>query len=123
MPEWLFGGLVTLAGAVLLAVGTIAGHLLTSRVQKRTVEVQAEANKKTAEQQMIDQLQEELSAHRFTANARSTAQDERMERIERQNIEITQERDKLREYAHDLRGHIFDGLAPPPPDWPDGVTK
>lgn len=122
MPEWLFGGLITLAATVLVSTGTVIGYVLNSKSQKRATEVQAEAGKKSAEQVMIDQLQEELTEYRAAAGARATAQDQRMERIESQNIEITQERDKLRGYAHELRGHIYDGSKPPPPAWPTGVT-
>lgn len=26
-------------------------------------------------------------------------------------------------YIVDLRGHIFEGRPPPPPPWPDGMTR
>lgn len=112
MPEWLFGGLITLAVTVVTVIGVVLGHMVTSKSAKRT-----------SEQQFIDQLQEELSRYRFTADARATVQNERIERIERQNKELTEERDTLRSYAHDLRGHIFDGKPPPPPTWPADVLK
>ncbi|TXK17415.1 hypothetical protein [Homoserinibacter sp. GY 40078] len=128
-PE-ILGGLIGL-GATLLTVGGVAlGHVLSSRVQRRATEVQAVANKKSNEHQMIDQLQEEVGRLSQELTRRGGNLDERLERVDRRNDQLTEEltertveRDKLRQYAHDLRGHIFDGEPPPPPEWPEGVTK
>lgn len=123
MPEWMFGGVVTFAGSLLVFGGVVVGHILSSRAQTRAAFVQAEANQKTAEQVMIDQLQEELAGHRKTANDRMTEQDARMTALEDRNERVARERDGYRDYAHELRSHIFDGRPPPPPNWPEGLPR
>src|SRR5690606_2406254 len=112
----------------LTVLGVIIGHLLSARSQNQATKVQKEANDKTNEQAMIDQLQEEVTRnqtelvhYRQAADARVLIMENRMTAMEERNIEVTAERDKLRNYAHDLRGDIFDRKAPPPRDWPVGV--
>lgn len=128
-PE-VWGALAGVVAAALTVGGVALGHILSSRVQRRATEVQAEANRRSAEHQLIDQLQEEVTRLGSELVRRGGNLDERLERVERRNDELmaelmerTQERDTLREYAHTLRGHIFDELPPPPPVWPEGATK
>ncbi len=123
MPEWMFGGLITLGIAMIGGGGVLVGHILTRRTSKETTEVQAQATQKTAEHQMIDQLQEELKGYRehaekqaLAADVRASAQDERMNRLERYS-------DGYRSHAHELRSHIWDQLPPPPPPWPEDLPK
>lgn len=116
MPEWIFGGLVALAVSVFGGGGAYVGHVLTRRTSKEATEVQADANVKSNEQVLIDQLQEELTGHRRATDERATAQDARMNRLEEYS-------DGYRSHAHDLRSHIWDGSPPPPPPWPVGLPK
>ena len=105
MPEWLVVGLLTLAGIGLTAGGAVIGSLMLSKTAKRT-----------DTQSLVDQLQEELVAHRSEQSARSTAQDERMNRLETYS-------DGYRNHAHELRAHIWDGNPPPPPEWPANLPR
>lgn len=123
IPDPLIIALLSLGGVALTVCGAIVGHLLSARASARTATVQTEANKRSNEQQMIDQLQEELSGYRAAADARAaeqdrrtTVQDERMERLEHRA-------EGYRDYAHTLRAHIYNELPPPPPAWPDGLPR
>jgi polyphosphate kinase len=122
MPEWL--PLVgTIVGSVLLFAGGIVGSILTYRVTKRANETASVAVSRSAENDLIDQLQEELAQYREENNARATVQDRRMQTLEDRNLEITTERDKLRDYAHQLRSDIFSAKPPPPTAWPEGIYR
>lgn len=115
--------LLSLAGVVLVAAGGWAGSWLTRRSQREATEVQAQAHQRTAEHQMIDQLQEELKTYReeqqrqaHAAAERANAADARMNRLELYS-------DGYRSHAHELRSWIWDGKPPPPPPWPEGLPK
>ncbi len=113
-----------LVGSLVAAIGGGGlGAVLTYRVQAQAAANEREKAANDHENRLIDQLQEELAEHRKAASARATAQDERMNLLEARLDAVTEERDLLRKYAHELRGHIFDGHPPPPPDWPAGVAK
>lgn len=101
--------LLAFLGTIALVIGGGFGALLTYRATRAGA-------KKDAENKLIDQLQEELAEHRIAANARATAQDERMNRLEPLV-------DGYRDYAHELRSHIFDGNPPPPPEWPKHLPR
>lgn len=116
MPEWLFGGLITVTVALVAGSGVYVGHILTRRSAHEATEAQVQASQKSAEHQMIDQLQEELKSHREEVSQRATAQDARMNRLEEYS-------DGYRSHAHELRSHIWDGKPPPPPPWPEGLPK
>lgn len=105
MPEWLTTSLIGLLIAVVGSGGVWLGAISSGR-----------AAKKSGENTLIDQLQEELKTYREDAGRRATAQDERMNRLE-QHI------DGYRDYAHTLRAHIYDGKQPPPPEWPAGLPR
>ena len=122
MPEWL-PIVGTLLGTVLLVGGGIAGSVMTNRVAKRANETAPVAVNRSAENVFIDQLQEELAQYREENNARATEQDRRMQTLEDRNLEITVERDILRDYAHQLRSDIYNQKEPPPTDWPAGVYR
>jgi siroheme synthase (precorrin-2 oxidase/ferrochelatase) len=122
MPEWIpIAG--TLIGTVLLVAGGVVGSVLTNRVAKRANETASVAVSRSAENDLIDQLQEELSQYRRENNERATGQDLRMQTLEDRNFEITTERDILRDYAHQLRADIFSSKPPPPAEWPPGVYR
>ncbi|MFZ4841186.1 MULTISPECIES: hypothetical protein [Mycetocola] len=70
----------------------------------------------TAASELISQLQKELSRYREDADRRATAQDERVNRLERYL-------DGYRSYAHQLRTHIFAGRGAPPPEWPKDLPR
>jgi hypothetical protein len=122
MPEWLplVGSLV---GTMLLVGGGVAGSWMTNRNARRANATAAVVADRSAENDLIDQLQEELIQYRLENNARATGQDVRMQTLENRNIQMTTERDILRDYAHQLRSDIFDEKPPPPADWPDGVYR
>jgi siroheme synthase (precorrin-2 oxidase/ferrochelatase) len=122
MPEWL-PIVGTLLGTVLLVGGGMAGSAMTNKVAKRANETASVAVSRSAENDLIDQLQEELSQYRIENNERATGQDRRMQTLEDRNIEITTERDILRDYAHQLRSDIFSSKPPPPAEWPPGVYR
>jgi hypothetical protein len=105
MAEWLLG----LIAAGIGASGVWLGSILSSRVAGQVA-------KKTGENSLIDQLQEELTGYRLTTDRRSTIQDERMTRLDGLV-------DGYRSYVHILRAHIFDGKTPPPPEWPEDLPR
>lgn len=133
----MFGGLITLAVSAVAGGGVYVGHILTRRSSREATKMQADANAKTNEQVMIDQLQEELGSHREQDREnrrveaeRAAAQDERMLEMERRMTKLDErnevtlrERDAYRDHAHALRSHIWDGNQPPPPPWPEGLPK
>ena len=105
MPEWL----IALVVAVVGASGVWLGSILSNRTASKALTQNGENN-------LIDQLQEELRTYREDAGRRATAQDERLNALERT-------RDGYRDYAHELRSHIFDRKEPPPPGWPAGLPR
>lgn len=113
----------TLAGSVLLFGGGLVGSILTYRVTRRANETAADTAERSAENVLIDQLQEELGQYRVENNARATEQDRRMQSLEERNLEVTTERDILRDYAHQLRSDIYNQKEPPPTEWPAGVYR
>lgn len=138
MPEWFVTGIFGLVGTILVVVGAGLGHFLSARTAKvaaltqaaaqvevaqRTAEATVAVAEKSAEQSLIDQLQEELGMYRVAAEARATAQDQRMERIEHENELLRRERESYRSYAHVLRDHIVEELPPPPPPWPQHLSR
>lgn len=124
--EILIPSLSTLLGVIVTATVILIGHL-----------VKLKEIKKTNEEQLIEQLQEEnekqradlktyevASANRtLQVEQRATQLEERLTAVENRNMEITRERDLLRDYAHDLRSDIYDKRQPPPRDWPEGTRR
>ena len=116
--------LLALAGTCILAGGAVLGHFLTTRTQRKVAAMTTNIEERRLENLLIDQLQEEVKR----LAERATAQDTRMERIERENrkvqalnTELTEEKVALVDYAQQLRQHIIDGHEPPPPTWPTRV--
>jgi hypothetical protein len=116
-----FGALAAIITA-LLGGGGIGGILAWwrrgSALKARAVEAETalEQSRRSSNNELIDQLQEELREHRTAANARATAQDERLNRLDRHH-------DLAREHIHELRSHIWEGKPPPPPPWPAGLPR
>lgn len=86
--------LLGVAGAVLTLLGVLFSTWLTSRASNRKL-------RSDSGQQMIDQLQEEVSGLRARV-----AQLERNQRVQD-------------DYIGQLRMHIADRQPPPPPAWPN----
>ncbi len=107
-------------GMVAAAILSLWGVRLTVRSAERRARAEAEAaageRGASAQDRLIDQLQEELASHRNAQEARLTAHEERMTRLDRLV-------DGYRSHAHDLRSHIWDGKPPPPPEWPAGLPR
>lgn len=101
MSETTINALLILTGVVLTAIGGVVGALIAARSAANT-------SKETAEQLMIDQLQEELAGYR-----RST--DERLDRLERENR-------AYRAFIFVQRDHMVDNGVKPPP-WPDDIPR
>lgn len=70
------------------------------------------ARGKSRENQLIDQLQEELTR---AAEERAAATTEREKSARRDRI--------LQNYIYQLNKHIVEGLGPPPPPWPEELFK
>lgn len=127
MPEWLFGGLVTLCVGIIGTAGLVIGYIISARTARATAQATTktatitaaatvDANARNDTQTLVDQLQEELARHRSAQDARATAQDERLNRLETYS-------DGYRNHAHELRAHIWDGNPPPPPEWPKDLPR
>lgn len=130
IPEWLGAGLLGILGTALLAGGAVVGHLLSAKASKRAAAVQteearvrAEEVKASRENNLIDQLQEELTAYRKEQGDRMTAQETRMTDLEKRNDELRTQNDGYRDLLHKHRAHIYDGSPPPPPEWPDHLPR
>jgi hypothetical protein len=73
----------------------------------------ARLNKRgTAENALIDQLQEER------------VNDAKRIDVVETRLNASLQRERIRDnYIHQLRDHIVQEKPPPPPDWPDGLTR
>ena len=100
---------LTVIAALIAVSGVWLGAILSARAT-------SSAAKKAGENTLIDQLQEELTGYRLTADRRSTIQDERMTRLDGLV-------DGYRSYVHKLRAHIYEGKTPPPPEWPIDLPR
>jgi parvulin-like peptidyl-prolyl isomerase len=104
--------LLVLAGVALSVLGGLIGSVIAARSQKSVGSIAASAaihaSKETAEQQMIDQLQEELERYR-------RATDQRLDRLEDENR-------AYREFIFVQRDHMTEaGIIPPP--WPAQLPR
>ena len=101
MSENLTIAMLVLAGVALTAIGGVVGAIIAARSSAATA-------KETAEQLMIDQLQEELAGYR-------KATDERLDRLERENR-------AYRAFIFVQRDHMVDnGIKPPA--WPEDLPR
>lgn len=94
MNEW------TVVGSVAVAVVTVCGTWLATKIQ----------HKGKPENALIDQLQEEMASMRGDI-AELKAEQSKAKR-----------RERIRDdYINKLREHINLGNPPPPPAWPEGL--
>lgn len=112
MTDTIMIALLGLAGVVLTVAGGLVGAAISARSQRRTAQLAAtatlNASKATAEQLMIDQLQEELAGYR-------SATDVRLDRLERENR-------AYRAFIFVQRDHMVDnGIKPPA--WPEDLPR
>lgn len=118
--------LLGLLGTVLLVAGTVFGHVMSTRAQKRAARVQAEAQqaataaqvdetKVTGQDRLIDQLQEELKRYR-------AANDDRVGKLEERVQELTDENRAYRAFIGVQRDHMAHHGVPLPP-WPEGLPR
>ena len=112
MAAELYPGVIALAGAALALIGGIVGAVINARSQRQIGNIAAEAAtgaaKQSAEQSLIDQLQEELKRFR-------TATDRRLEALEHENR-------AYRDFIFLQRDHMETrGVTPPP--WPKGLPR
>jgi len=112
MNEQLYIGLIGLAGAALALIGGIVGAIITARGQRRVGDIAAHAAttaaKQSAEESLIDQLQEELGRFRV-------ATDLRLKALENENR-------AYRDFIFFQRDHMkIHGVTPPP--WPDTIPR
>lgn len=97
-----------LAGVALTAGGAVTGHLLSSRSQQAAARVAADAQKETAANQLVDQLQEELKRYRDQTDAR-------LDRLEAENA-------GYRAFIGVQRDHMA-AHGIPLPEWPEGLPR
>ena len=112
MNEQLYIGLIALAGAALAALGGIIGSIVTGRTQRRVGDIAAKAAtsaaKQSAEESLIDQLQEELDRFR-------KATDRRLEALEKENR-------AYRDFIFIHRDLMKQGNMVPPA-WPETIPR
>lgn len=126
MPTEVAVAWLVLVGVALTTLGTVFGHFMSSRAQKRAAKVQAEAvqaatvaqvddTKMTGQDRLIDQLQQELERYR-------AANDERVGKLEDQVQELTDENRAYRAFIGVQRDHMAHHGIPLPP-WPEGLPR
>lgn len=126
--------LLALGGVILTAAGALGGAWLSSRATAQSAEARARAQAQSAAAQteavasaaqndLIDQLQEELTGFRATADRRAELQDERLTALGARNEILVDRNDRYRDLLHKHRYHIWEGHPPPPPEWPDDLPR
>lgn len=108
LPTEIFVALLALGGVALTTAGVVIGAVVSGRAQKRAAKVQAAANQSTAENALIDQLQEELVAFRAETQRR-------LDRLEEENR-------GYRAFIGVQRDHMAAHGIPLPP-WPEGLPR
>lgn len=101
MPAEVIVALIGASAVLCTGGGAWLGHILASRTAAR-------AHKTTAEHQMIDQLQEELSRYRERT-------DKRLDALESENR-------AYRSFIGVQRDHMAEHGIPLPP-WPEGLPR
>ena len=105
-----------LLGTVIAALAGVVGSVLVYRNQRRSVTTDAA-------QRQIDQIQEDRENDRAEFARASARFTERQGRLE-QRVENLEARDRVSsQYILDLRFHISEGHAPPPPPFPAELLK
>lgn len=119
MSEPVIVSLVALGVAVVGGACTALGAWLAGRATRKAAEVAAGATVKTSEdsaqEKLIDQLQEELVRYR-------SENDRRVERLERDVQVLHQENRGYRAFIGVQRDHMALHNVPLP-DWPEGLPR
>ena len=129
--------LITAVALLVGAVGAWAGRRrgarsADSKARTEANHVDNERNElaQVGLSKLVDQLQEqmrtqadELNRHRANTEQRALLADERANTLELRVLSLSELVTGYRDYSHALRTHIFEGLAPPPPDWPEGLAR
>lgn len=108
--------IVGVLAAVLSYQAAVRAAASREHAEVKAAEADQSAQAIKAEHDLIDQLQEELAAHRAEQARRTAALEARVRVLE-------EDKATMRRYAYDLRSHIFDGKPPPPPPWPEGLDR
>lgn len=96
------------AGVILTAIGVFVGHAVADRRSKREAKVDAVVAETSAQDKLIDQLQEELGRYRERT-------DKRLDSLEADNR-------GYRAFIGVQRDHMA-AHGIPLPDWPDGLPR
>lgn len=100
--------LITIAGLILTAGGALIGHAVADRRSKREAKVDAVVAETSAQDKLIDQLQEELGRYRERT-------DKRLDSLEAENR-------GYRAFIGIQRDHMA-AHGIPLPDWPEGLPR
>ena len=104
-----------LAGGALGAVATLIVGLLVYRSRAKELKLGAAAATDTAQDKLIDQLQEELKRYRDD-------NDRRVEKLEDQVAALQHENRGYRAFIGIQRDHMAEHGVPLPP-WPEGLPR
>lgn len=115
MPIEIATGLLALGGVALTAGGAFAGAWLVRRSSSEATQAQVKATEDSAQDKLIDQLQEELTRYRDD-------NDKRVERLENEVRELHLENRGYRAFIGVQRDHMAEHGIPLPP-WPDGLPR
>lgn len=107
--------LLTLGGVALTAIGAFGGAWLTRRSSKEATQAQSKAAEDSAQDKLIDQLQEELVRYR-------EANDKRVEHLEAEVQKLREENHGYRAFIGVQRDHMAEHGTPLPP-WPDHLPR
>lgn len=119
MSEPVIIALVGVGVAVVGGAGTALGAWLAGRATRKAAEVTAgatvKASEDSAQDKLIDQLQEELVRYR-------SENDKRVERLEREVRVLHEENRGYRAFIGIQRDHMAEHGVPLPP-WPEGLPR
>ena len=108
--------LFVFAGVICTALGSLIGAWWTARAKNRDTTA-------TAGNQLIDQLQEELTRHRKSQDERMTRAERRQDEMEAHSRVLVDHNNRYRDLLHKHRAHIYDQKPPPPPEWPEDLPR
>ncbi len=113
----------SLVAAIIVALAGLVGSYLTTRQNRNQ-------GRATNAQQIIDQVQEERNRAEDRADKAEARFDAAIAQVKAELAEVRAElvrvnarEQVLVEHAWQLRRHINEQLAPPPPPWPDDLQR
>lgn len=115
MPQEIIIAIMALGGVALTAMGGLAGAWLSRRSSMEATQATVKAQEDSAQDRLIDQLQEELSRYR-------SDNDRRVERLEAQLERLRVENRGYREFIGVQRDHMAAHKIPLPP-WPEDLPR